>query len=231
MNSFLKSSLIICLALFVSCEKNEQQDRQSAEEGSTVVSESEATSFKSLTSPHSQEIQEAQSSPAERAGEQAWLGKVLRAEDKALFEQWAQDLSRDTNEQLHRKQQTAHLRRAEVLTWNLSDQDLAPLKAGDEPREISFPFFEYETLTVVAAEIRRYGEKSVFLQGHLADEPETEVYLSLTEQAPAATIEGPDTLYYYEAFEGVAILREDEPGSQREDFNCNCEAHQAARGE
>ena len=158
------------------------------------------------------------------------MGKVLAAGDDALFEQWAQDLSRNESEHKYRQQQLAHLRRVEVLDWNISDKDLEPLKAGDEPRVVKLPFFENGTLSVVADEIRRFGKDSINLTGHLPDDPDTTVSLSLSNKTPSALITGPNTLYSYEAFEGLAILREDEPGSQNEDFDCNCEVHQAAQG-
>ena len=228
----LKAFLILsCFISFASCKKDEHPVLNSVEGGGAADSKSATTSPAKTTGSHQQAAHKSQLANAEGTGVKVWLGRILRTEDEELFEQWTQDLSRSANERLHREQQLAHLRRAEVLTWNLSDQDLKPLEAGAEPREVSFPFFANETLAVVAEEIRRYGEQSIYLQGHLADEPESKVYLNLSNKAPVATIEGPNTLYYYEAFEGVAILREDEPGSQHEDFNCNCESHQAARGE
>ena len=223
MNHFAKSPLVFaCLIFVASCEKNEQEVLNPIPDSPATVSKSGARVPSSVVN--------SQSTPKERAGKNAWLGKVLNAEDDALFGQWAQDLSRNEGEQQYRQRQLAHLRRAEVINWNISDQDLEPVKAGGEPKEVDFPFFENKSLTVVATEIRRFGQESVNLEGHLAVDPATKVYLSLSNQAPTATIEGPDTLYHYEAFEGVAILREDEPGSQYDDFDCNCETHQAAQG-
>ena len=162
-----------------------------------------------------------------RASLTSWQGKILRAEDQNLFEKWASDLSRSPKEERLRQQQLAHLKRAEVLAWEISDQDLQPVGAGDEPRLVELPFFGKETLPVVAVEIRRFGEQSINLKGHLAGDPKSKVHLSLSNQSPAAVVEGPDRLYYYETFGDVVILREDEPGSQHSDFQCDCERHRA----
>jgi len=159
--------------------------------------------------------------------ERSMIGKSLRAGDEGLFDQWVQELSRNDNEQTHRRQQLSHMRRAEVLDWQISHQDVKPVKEGDEPTKIELPFFGGQTLAVFVSKVRRFGQQSVHVEGYLAEDPESKVYLSLTNQSPTVTIEGPNTLYYYEAFEDVVILREDTAGSQNADFDCNCELHKS----
>jgi len=211
MKSFPKSLFVAGAVVIVSSCK----EKDVTEEPPVATSKSETTASLDI--------------PTEEAKKSLLLGKSLQASDESLFAQWAQDLSRNSSEERQRIKQLGHLRRAEVLAWNISHDDLELLDAEDDPVEIQFPFFENETLTVIASEIRRFGKESVYLKGHLARDPEAKVNLSLSEQEPTAVIEGPNSLYYYEAFEGLAILREDEPGSQHSDFDCDCEVHRAGR--
>lgn len=156
-----------------------------------------------------------------------WAGKLLTRDDEELFERWSSDLSRDANEKRHRQQQLVHMRRAELITWHPPSDDLTALPRGQGQRPVKLPFFEGDTLTILADEIRSFGGDSTFVRGHLANDPETKVHLSLSRGFPTATIEGPETLYYYESFADNVILREDEPGSQYADFECDCDYHRS----
>jgi len=156
----------------------------------------------------------------------AMIGKTLLAGDVEEYDQWVEDFSRSEGQQDHRRQQLAHMLRAEVLEWGISDQDLESLKSNDEPVSMELPFFENQTLEVIVEEVRRFGSTSINVKGYLASGSESKVHISLTHKSPTITIEGPNALYYYETYEGVVLLREDVPGSQHADFSCNCERHQ-----
>ena len=209
-----KCSLVIALlALTASCERGEEENPHTAEGSPTTRIESKAdSSGEMLEQAGNDKASLAESSEAAES-HRSWVGKILRAEDRDLFAKWAEDLSRNPNEKRHREQQLYHLVRAEVLAWDISHRDLEPVKRGDEPKEIEFPFFGDQTLTVIAKKIHHYGEQSVNLQGHLANDPKSKVQLNLSNQSPTVLIEGPNRLYYYESFEDVVILREDEPDS------------------
>ena len=197
MKTLLKALWASTLFWFLySCKKQEQQNLQ------VVVDAS--TSQDDLSKEMSNEAE---------VGYRSWIGRLLRREDKYLFPKWIEDLSRSPNEKHHREQQLAHMIRTEVLTWDISYQDLPPTRSSDEPKKIELPFFGDQTLTVIATKIHHYGEKSVNLRGYLASDPKSKIHLNLSNQSPTVLIEGPNILYYYESFEDVVILREDEPNS------------------
>ena len=229
MKSFLKAPLTLsCLFFIVSCEKENQQAVLSVGVNSAVSSTSPERG--SQTQPDSHR---AQLTSKEGAKANPWLGKVLTNKDKALFEKWTQDLSHNAIERRNRAIQLAHFRRAELLPWTISYQELAAMDAGQKPRVLELPFFGNETLTVTVEQMRPFGEQSMYLQGHLKEDPASKVLFKISNQGPSGNIQGPDSLYYYDAFEGLAILREDEPGSQHthDHANCpTCEAAEAAQG-
>lgn len=213
------------LVLTSSCEKDDTEAFDFNEDSLKVGSQSKKASKQESFNGTSRATSASHS--ASNGGYGAWVGEILEAEDGDLFEKWAESLSRNPSELQLRQQQLVHMRRAEVITWSISDQDLEPIEAGDEPRAVEIPFFGKETITVFAEKIRRFGAQSIHLQGYLASDPESKVSISLSDKAPIATIESPESLYYYESFEDVVILREVEPGSQHADSNCYCEGHQA----
>ena len=212
--------MLVASFLSLSCEKKEEvgdaRDRVSSD-SLEAVNERESFSDRSK-----------RRKSTARQKMETMIGETLHAGDDAGYDQWVKRLSRNENEQAYRKQQLVHMLRTEVLDWGISDQDLESAKNSDEPISVELPFFENETLEVVVNEVRRFGSKSINVKGYLAGDPESKVHISLTNQSPTATIIGPNTLYYYEAFEDVVILREDSPGSQNADFDCNCERHQTA---
>ena len=205
----------VLLLFAASCKRQEQQNHQATKGASITLTEDEAELSEGI--PNQVEVNtNLIESPKTASGYRSWMGKPLRKEDKNLFEKWVEDFSRSPNEKLHREHQLAHFVRAEVLAWDISRQDLEPTQPGDGPKKIELPFFENQTLTVIAQKIHHYGEQSVNLRGHLANDPKSKVSLNLSNQAPTVLIEGPNNLYYYESFEDVVILREDEPGSHLE---------------
>ena len=205
------------LLLFAaSCKRQEQQSPQAAESASNALTEDKVELSQGISNQAEVGNAALIESSETVSGYRSWIGKPLGREDKNLFKKWVEDLSRNPNEKLHREHQLAHLVRAEVLAWNISRRDLEPTQLGDEPQEVELPFFEDQTLTVIAQKIHHYGEQSVNLRGHLANDPKSKVHLNLSNQSPTVLIEGPNNLYYYESFEDVVILREDEPGSHLE---------------
>ena len=159
----------------------------------------------------------------------ALVGQILRGDEVERHDEWIEILSLNAIEKAHRIRQFTHIRRVEIVDWDVSKKDFQSLADGEDQREIEIPFFSGDKLVIHAKKIHHYGTNVINVAGFLSNDASVKVNFNLSEMQPIGVVEGAETLYYYEYFEGVVIIFESEPGSQHPEYNCACDFHSAER--